>query len=82
MRIFFAKRAEKDLKKIPQKEKLKIKKKLTLLINESQSGKKLKGNLIDLCSLRSWPYRIIYQIVKDKIYIMHIMHRQEGYEKI
>lgn len=82
MEILVSKRAEKDLKKIPSKDLSKIKKKISLLQKESSCGKKLKGDLNELYSLRTWPYRIVYQIAPRKIYIVHIMHRQEGYGKI
>jgi mRNA-degrading endonuclease RelE of RelBE toxin-antitoxin system len=40
-------------------------------------GGKLKG----CYSLRAWPYRIIYQIIKKSLYVavIRILHRQGAY---
>ena len=44
-------------------------------------GKKLEGELRDFYSLRVWPYRIIYQIIKNEliVFVVQIKHRQGVY---
>lgn len=82
-KIFLTAQAQKDLKTLLKTEKNKIKKKLFLLEKEPFSGKKLSGKLINFYSLKVWPYRIIYLLNKEKeIWVVHIMHRQEGYRKL
>jgi addiction module RelE/StbE family toxin len=82
-KVFLTTQAEKDLKTLPKAEKNKIRKKLLLLEKEPFSGKKLSGKLANFYSLKVWPYRIIYIIDKEKeIWVVHIMHRQEGYGKL
>lgn len=45
------------------------------------SGKKLQGRLKGTYSLRVWPYRILYELDKDKdIIITDIRHRKDVYK--
>lgn len=82
MRVIIAPVAQKDFKRLPQREKEKIKKKLTFLEKNPLGGKKLSGELTQLRSLRSWPYRILYYIDRDQqaVYITSILHRQGAYK--
>lgn len=79
-RVFIANQAEKDFDKLPSIEKKKIRKKLNLLENNPLTGKKLSGKLEGFYSLKAWPYRIIYFIKKNEIWVIHILHRQEAYK--
>lgn len=79
--VFISNQAKKDSKKIPSKDKLKIRRKLKLLETDPYAGKKLGGELKGLYSLKIWPYRVIYKILKNKeIWIVHISHRQKVYK--
>ena len=79
--VFLSAQAQKDLKRIPSKDRLKIRKKLTLLENEPSAGKRLGGKLKGFYSLRIWPYRAIYLIKKNKeVWVTHILHRQKAYK--
>src|SRR3989344_50029 len=73
------KNALKDLHKIPEQKRTKI---ITSLkqVNSPITGKKLKGDLSHIYSIRIWPYRILYQIHKDVIVIKSIKHRQGAYK--
>ncbi|KKS47709.1 MAG: hypothetical protein UV09_C0003G0054 [Candidatus Gottesmanbacteria bacterium GW2011_GWA2_42_18] len=42
-------------------------------------GKPLKGELEGLRSLRSWPYRNVYEIKGKKIIIISVAHRPSVY---
>lgn len=79
--IILSKTAEKEFAHLPKKEQKKIYKKILVLKNTPLSGKILLGELKGLFSLRSWPYRIIYELQKpDKVIIHHILHRQGAYK--
>ncbi|PIS08953.1 hypothetical protein COT75_03760 [Candidatus Beckwithbacteria bacterium CG10_big_fil_rev_8_21_14_0_10_34_10] len=78
--VILTPQAQKDLKKIPTKKRLKIKKKAELLKDNLHGGKKLSGDLKNYYSLKIWPYRIIYQIIKKKVWIIHVQHRQGVYK--
>ena len=65
-KIFVTPHAQKNLKKIPSKDKNKIRQKLLLLEENPHSGKKLSGKLQGFYSLKIWPYRAIYLIKKNK----------------
>ena len=74
--------ATKQFKHLPITEQTKIRKKLISLENNPFSGKKLSGELSQLRSLKTWPYRIIYYIDRNKqnIFITSILHRQGAYK--
>lgn len=81
VKVFVTPRAQKDTKEIPEREKSKIKKKLSLLEDDPQAGKKLFGELAGFYSLRVWPYRIIYFVKENsEVWIVHILHRQGAYK--
>jgi len=82
MRVTLSKEANKQYSKLPNPDKPKIKKKLLLLEENSLIGKKLSGKYSKLRSLKSWPYRIIYQILdkEREIWVVSIIHRQGAYK--
>ena len=59
----------------------KVLRKIGVLSDNPFIGKKLKGEFKGLISLKAWPYRIIYQIVKkeERINIITIEDRQSVY---
>ncbi|MCX6726689.1 MAG: type II toxin-antitoxin system RelE/ParE family toxin [Candidatus Shapirobacteria bacterium] len=81
MDIIIRNEAQKQIKKLPPVELKKIIKKIKNLSLEPDSGKQLKGEFTGLFSLRAWPYRIIYQIAKNKIIIFSVAHRQSAYKQ-
>lgn len=82
MDIIIAKDAQRQYKRLPKSEQLKIKKKLAALSGDPSSGKKLEGKLKGRRVIRTWPYRIIYSINKDKrrVEVSDILHRQGAYK--
>ena len=82
MKVILSKVAEKHYKKLPQTEKIKVKRKLSLLETNPLLGKKLEAELQNSRSLKAWPYRIIYKIdfVKNLIEVSDILHRQGAYK--
>ncbi|MFC1647339.1 type II toxin-antitoxin system RelE/ParE family toxin [Patescibacteria group bacterium] len=79
MTLYLTKDADKSLKKIPSSEQKKVSRKLINLESSIEKGKKLEGELKNKYSLKTWPYRIIYLISKQKIIVLNILHRQEAY---
>jgi addiction module RelE/StbE family toxin len=80
-KVFLSAQAQKDAKKIPLKEKTKIRKKLSLLETDPYSGKKLTGKLSGYYSLKIWPYRAIYLVKKNQeVWVVHLLHRQGVYK--
>ncbi len=73
--------AEKELKKLPKKEYLRILSALAAISNAPFLGKKLAGEYERCYSLRVWPYRIIYQIYQKELLVIGIRigHRQGVY---
>lgn len=82
-KIIIAKKAQKNLTKIPTKIVERIRTKIALLAFDPFIGKKLEGRYSDCYSIRVWPYRIIYSIVKHKLIVevIEIEHRGRAYRK-
>ena len=79
MKIVYKPEAVRQLHKLPQSEKKKVVKKLFLLSQNPFFGKRLKGELEGLRSLRAWPYRIVYEISAKSVVILSVVHRQSAY---
>lgn len=73
--------AEKSLAKLPQKDQWRIQITLVGLATDPFMGKKLQGEYKGYWSVRVWPYRIIYTIHKQSLFviIVAIGHRQGVY---
>lgn len=71
-------KARKNLDKLPESYRPKIRQALREIISAPFSGKKLSGNRKGQYSFRVWPYRIIYTIKKMEliIFVIDIDHRQ------
>lgn len=82
MKIIVTPEAQAQYTKLPKSEQYKIKKKLKMIEENPYIGKKLSGDLKRKWSVRAWPYRIIYEIIKSReiIYIDAITHRQGAYK--
>ncbi len=82
MEVILSKNAQKQYNRLPEIERKKVKKKLTLLQNDENLGKKLTGEFAGIRSLRAWPYRILYEIneTEDRIEVHQIKHRQGAYK--
>ena len=80
-RILLTKRAVKDLGKLNEDVKLRIKEKFNLLLNDPiGSSKKLSSPLIGTYRLRAGDYRVIFDIDDDKVVILRIGHRKDIYK--
>jgi mRNA-degrading endonuclease RelE of RelBE toxin-antitoxin system len=70
----------KQLKMLPVVEQKKVLQKLLYLQENPFMGKQLKGELAGLRSLRAWPYRIIYELLGQKITVVSVAHRRDVYK--
>lgn len=82
MKIEYSDTAQKQLKRLPKNKQIKVLKKIEKLKNDPYAGKKLKGEFEGLCSLKVWPYRIIYRYLsQDKLFFINVVqHRQKVYK--
>ncbi|MEK9175723.1 MAG: type II toxin-antitoxin system RelE/ParE family toxin [Patescibacteria group bacterium] len=74
--------AQKSLKKIDKRYRVRIDKALFALAENPWLGKSLNGELDGFFSLRVWPYRIIYTVYKNEaiVFVIDIDHRQDVYK--
>lgn len=79
MILTYKPKAVKQVRKLPQREKQKIVRKLNELVTNPYLGKPLLGEYQGCYSLRAWPYRVIYQIHSNEILVLSISHRQSAY---
>lgn len=81
-KVFITPQAQREYQKLPRRERIKIRQKLTELEENPLAGKKLVGKLTGFYSLRVWPYRAIYLIAKGnkEVWVVHILHRQGAYK--
>ena len=69
------------LKKLDRQVQIRILREIKILEENPFSGKRLRGRLSGLLSLRIGDYRIIYQVSKDRIVILTVGHRKTIYGK-
>ncbi|MBI5414883.1 type II toxin-antitoxin system RelE/ParE family toxin [Candidatus Peregrinibacteria bacterium] len=79
--ILYSAKAVRSLKKIPKNWRERILEAIEELSESPFLGKKLKGPLSAMYSLRLWPYRILYVIRKKEVQIeiVDVDHRQKIY---
>ena len=72
---------KKELDRLSKRDQRRIYGALALISHDPFIGKKLQGEYRGLYSFRSWPYRIIYTILRKEllIIIVKIGHRQGAY---
>jgi mRNA-degrading endonuclease RelE of RelBE toxin-antitoxin system len=82
MNVLLTSAAEKQLTKLPRVTHSRIFRKLDFLKENPFAGKPLERNLKGHYSLKAWPYRILYTIIKNKqvILVTAIEHRQAVYK--
>lgn len=80
--LVLPKKVQKDLQKIDSRYLKKIQAALVVLRQNPFIGKKLDGEFQQQRSYEVWPYRIIYELVKNELIIMVIKidHRQGVYK--
>lgn len=80
--LVLPKKVQKELQKIDSRYLKKIQAALVVLRQNPFIGKKLDGEFQHQRSYEVWPYRIIYELVKNELIIMVIKidHRQGVYK--
>lgn len=80
-KVVIERKAQKQLKKIPQEYQDRIIPALRYLAHDPFAGKKLRGSHKNEYALRVWPYRIIYTISQKTVtvFVLAIGHRQGVY---
>lgn len=81
-RVIITRDASKQLEKLPKQHQRRVVARLSALAENPNIGKKLDGQLAGRCSLRVWPYRIIYRVIKDQLLVevVDVAHRQGVYK--
>ena len=79
--LLFKNTAVKSIERLSDKDKKKVASALESLKTNPFSGKKLTGEYKNYHSLRVWPYRIIYTVIKKElvVLIVDVAHRQGAY---
>ncbi|MBI3577616.1 type II toxin-antitoxin system RelE/ParE family toxin [Candidatus Gottesmanbacteria bacterium] len=82
MKVILSETATKQLQKLPKVVHPRILRKLHLLESDPLVGKSLQSDLEGNYSVRAWPYRIFYVLVKEKriLLVTAIKHRQGAYK--
>lgn len=77
----FKNTAVKSIEKLSKKDKQKVAAVLESLTSNPFSGKKLMGEFEGFYSVRVWPYRIIYTVIKKELVVLvvDVAHRREAY---
>jgi len=81
--IKFSRQARKSLPKLPNAYQIKVRRVIASLKFDPYIGKKLEGKYKNDYSIRVWPFRIIYTIMKKELIIevIEIEHRGRAYKK-
>jgi mRNA-degrading endonuclease RelE of RelBE toxin-antitoxin system len=78
--VILTKKAVKELRQLPKKIQVRVKRKLLLLEKDPHAQKKLGGELAGMFTIRIWPYRAIFWIEKKIVWVIKIQHRQGVYK--
>lgn len=81
-RVQLQKRAEKELSKLPLEIQKRVSASLIYLGYDPFIGEPLQGNLRGFYSLHLHPYRVIYEIFRDKLLVLvvRVRHRKDAYK--
>lgn len=73
--------AEKEKEKLPEKDRLRLSVVFAVLRSNPYLGKKLRWKFAGFYALRSWPYRIVYEVddTQKMVTIIRIRHRKDSY---
>lgn len=81
VRVVYSKEFEQDVKKIRDKAlKERLIKQVEKILKNPETGKPLRYNLKGERSVYVPPYRLVYALLDDKIYLMRFRHREDVYE--
>jgi len=69
------------LKELDRQVQVRMLKEIKILEENPFAGKRLRGHLSELLSLRIGDYRILYQILGNQIIVRTVGHRKTIYER-
>lgn len=79
--VILKKTAQKSLKKVDKRYQARITLAILELAKDPLIGKRLEGELRNFYSLRVWPYRVIYYVIRKQliVVVVQVKHRQAIY---
>ncbi len=81
VRVIYSKEFEQDVKKIRDNAvKERMIKQVEKILKNPEIGKPLRYNLKGERSVYVSPYRLVYALVDDKIFLLRFRHREDVYE--
>lgn len=81
VRVIYSKEFEQDVKKVRDKGlKQRLIKQVEKILKNPEIGKPLRYNLKGERSVYVPPFRLVYALVDDKIYLLRFRHREDVYE--
>lgn len=72
-------KAEKDLKALPEKDRIKLVERLRLLENDLGGDVKRLTNYTPEYRMRSGDRRVLFEVVGNQIIVYRILHRKDAY---
>jgi len=80
--IRFARRALRDIRKVPPEARRMVEVALDQLMDDPRSGDRLHGEWEGYWKLRTGDYRIIYRILDGTLVeVQYVRHRRDAYRK-
>ncbi len=81
VRVVYSKEFEEDVKKIRDNAlKKRLIKQVEKVLNNPNIGKPLRYNLKGERSVYVPPYRLVYTLIDDKIFLLRFRHREDVYD--
>jgi len=81
VRVVYSREFEDDVKKIRDNAlKKRLIKQVEKIINNPNIGKPLRYNLKGERSVYVPPYRLVYALIDDKIFLLRFRHREDVYD--
>lgn len=81
VRVVYSKEFEEDVKKIRDNAlKKRLIKQVEKILKNPEIGKPLRYNLKGERSVYVSPYRLVYALVDDKIFLLRFRHREDVYD--
>jgi len=80
--VVWTQKFERDFKKIKNGyTKTKIKKQIQKILKNPKAGKPLKHELRGEWAVYVKPYRLIYAMIGDRLYLLRFEHREDVYKR-
>ncbi len=81
VRVVYSKEFEEDVRKIRDNAlKKRLIKQVEKILKNPETGKPLRYNLKGERSVYVPPYRLVYALIDDKIFLLRFRHREDAYD--